>query len=165
MAIRSRKLQTRTVTVSALENPEDKLTVTIRALRESEKQWMSERNIEIGMDFEVKGENPLGFLRDMVRIGLIGVVDPPVDPDTGRPFEFVTYRQKVGNRKVELVSDDTLDALADYVAPIANEIGTMLTLSDEERDAARPTGKSVEPKSLELAAPVKEEKPTAPSTA
>ena len=140
MAIKSRKLLSRRVTVESIQDGTP-LEAQIRALNDMALQWVDERNTERDMQFTAKSENPLGFLRDIVRMGLEDVFDV-VDPDTGRPFQIRFYYEKMGDERLRLVSNDSLDALSEYIAPLANAIVEASQLKREERDAVRPTSTS-----------------------
>lgn len=142
MALRSRKVKERTVEVSSSVNAEDKLTVIVRALLETELQWLGERNPEVADATSADGTSNMNWtawMRDLVRIGLVDIPDPPIDPDTGAPFAIKRTQARVAGEKAQLATNDTLNALAEYMVGIGLEIIGLAALSKEERDAARPT--------------------------
>ena len=162
MALRSRKIRERTVSVTSSDNPDEQLQVTIRALRPTEMQWLVERNPGLWDEDDesapidervakVNTATALGFTRDLVRLGLVDLPDPPLDPDTGKPFAIRRYTARVAGEKAQLVANDTLDALADYLFAIAGEIGEMAALTAKEKDAARPTSASTGTPALAVA--------------
>jgi len=159
MALRSRKVKERTVEVSSSANPDDTLTVTVRALLETEMQWIAERNPDVVAAQAADDATTTtwtGWMRDLLRLGLVEVIDPPNDPDTGLPFAIRRTQARVAGEKQAIVTNDTLNALADYLVPIAVQVIEMAALTGKERDAARPTEPSAGATGLELAPTAKE---------
>jgi len=159
MALRSRKVKERTVEVSSSANPDDKLTVVVRALLETEMQWLAERNPDVVNAVTTEdATTPMwtGWMRDLVRLGLVDIVDPPNDPDTGQPFAIKRTQARVSGEKQQIVTNDTLNALAEYLAGIAVAIIEMAAMTGEEREAARPFAQSPEAPGMTPATPAQE---------
>jgi hypothetical protein len=125
------------------------IDVSVRGLRATEQLWAMDGMLE--MD---ERQAMQVFIR-YVQLGLISV-DNVNDPDTGKPFELKFTTIKIGERAVQVLNIDTIDALMQYVIPIGNEIASLTKLTTEEKEAIPFTGNSSTPTVIKAATPVAE---------
>jgi hypothetical protein len=117
------------------------LDVTVRGLRASEYIWAMDNSLEVD-----EAKAIAVFIR-FVQLGLVEVRNE-IDPDTGRAFELKYTSTKIGERSVQILTMDTIDAIMPYIVPLGNEIAGLTKLSIEERKAIPFTGTSSTPPGL-----------------
>lgn len=150
----SRRANTKRVKVETASGG-DPLDVTVRGLRATEQLWAMNNQLE------TDEQNAVNVLIRYVQLGLLSV-EGATDPDTGKPFELKYTTIKIGERAVQVLNIDTIDALMQYVIPIGIEIANLTKLSNEEKDAIPFTGSS--PTLSVLATAEAATEPSAPNT-
>jgi len=166
MPLISRRTATKSVEVKNAEG--EILRATIRALRASEEEWIQNRHVDTGdssFDAESWRVTQLAsFARDYVRLGLQEVLDQ-TDPDTGQPFKVNKRVVKVGDRSVEVATDNSLDAIAPWINGLCTEIMDATHLTEKEKEGVGFTSDSAEQPASRSAEPATGTSSTAPSTA
>ena len=165
MPIRSRRTEVHRVDV--VNDAGVTLTVCVRALRPSEEAWILDRHLEAKDATDLRNwvpTNLYSFAMDYVRLGLVEV-NGAIDPDTGKPLELKWSSVKIGQRSVEVVQDDSLDAVAEWIAPIFDEIQKLTHLSPEEKKGINFTSPSQGQSDSRSAPNAAETNPIVPSTA